>query len=51
MHTGSLVHELITHLSFGLNAQIPLFSLRRALDRIAVFLKAKKWMEKQDSQP
>lgn len=50
-HAGSLVHELISHLSFGLRTQIPLLSLGRALDRIAVFLKAKKWMEKQDSAP
>lgn len=40
-HTGSLEHELITHLSSGLHPQIPLVSLGRAVDRIAVFLKAK----------
>lgn len=46
-HTYSsfVVHELITHFSTGINSQILLFSLRRALDRIAVFIKAKKQME------
>lgn len=42
---GFLIHELITHLSFGLNTQILLLSLGRALDRAAVFLTAKKRTE------
>lgn len=49
-HSSFLVHELITHFSTGINTQILLLSLRRALDRIAVFLKAKKQMENQDFQ-